>query len=109
MEPFSGEKWSPTADVCAFSFLLFEIAVGRPAIPPVGGAGELAVPARVPPFVSRMIEDGRSPESQSRLSFVDIVKRLKEDRFEIVPGVDSEEVSAFVARVESAEQSGNWE
>jgi hypothetical protein len=26
-----------------------------------------------------------------------------------VAGVDSEEVSAFVARVESAEQSGHWE
>jgi serine/threonine protein kinase len=47
VELFSAEKWAPTADVCAFSFLLFEIAVDRPAIPPVGVAGELAVPARV--------------------------------------------------------------
>jgi hypothetical protein len=109
VEPFSGEKWSPTADVCAFSFLLFEIAVGRPAVPRIGAAGELPVPARVPEFVSRMVEDGRSPESQCRRSFVDIVERLKQNGFEIVAGVDSEEVSAFVARVESAEQSGNWE
>jgi ribosomal protein L6P/L9E len=69
----------------------------------------LALPARVPEFVSRIIEDGRSRESQCRLSFVDIVERLKENRFAIVAGVDSEEVSAFAARVESAEQSGNWE
>jgi hypothetical protein len=29
-------------------------------------------------------------------------------QFEILAGVDSEEVSAFVARVESAEQPENW-
>jgi hypothetical protein len=94
---FSGEKWSPTADGCASAFLLVEIAISGP-----GGVS-------VPEFVSRMIEDGRSPDPQSRRLFVDIVERLKESRFEIVAGVDSEDVSAFVARVESAEQSGNWE
>jgi hypothetical protein len=56
-----------------------------------------------------MIEEGRSPESQRGLSFVDVVERLKENRFEIVAGVDSEEVAAFVAWVESVEQSGKWE
>jgi hypothetical protein len=54
-----------------------------------------------------MIEDVRLPESQSRVSFVDIVRRLKENRFGILAGVDAEEVSAFVARVESGEQSGH--
>jgi hypothetical protein len=39
----------------------------------------------------------------------DMVGRLKANRFGIVSGVDAEEVSAFVARVESAEQSGHWE
>jgi serine/threonine protein kinase len=109
VEPFSGEKWSLTADVSAFASLLFEIAVCRPVIPPIGAAGELPVPARVPEFVLQMIEEGRSPESPCGLSFVDIVERLKENRFAIVAGVDSEEVSTFVARIESAEQSGNWE
>jgi hypothetical protein len=56
-----------------------------------------------------MIEDGRSPESQRRPSFADIVARLKENRFQIMAGVDSEEVSAFVSWVELAEQSGKWE
>jgi serine/threonine protein kinase len=105
VESFSGEKWAPTADVCAFSFLLFEIAVHRRAVPPVGPAGELAVPARVPAFVSRMIEDARSPELNNRLSFLDIVKVLKTNHFGIVAGVDSEEVTAFVDRVELAEQT----
>jgi hypothetical protein len=105
VEPFSGKTWRPTADVCAPASLLFEIAVGRAAIPPIGAAGALPIPAGVPVFVPRMIEDGRSPESQHRLSFLDIIERLKRNRFAIVAGVDLEEVSAFVARAESAVRS----
>jgi serine/threonine protein kinase len=103
VESFSGEKWTPTADVWAFASLLSEIAIGAARALPV------PVPARVPLFFLRMITDGRLPESRCRLSFADILGRLKVIRFEIVAGVDSEEVSAFVARVESAEQSGHWE
>jgi hypothetical protein len=109
MEPFSDEKWTRTAAIWAFGSLLVEIAVGCAAIPPIGAAGALAVPVGVPEFVSQMIEDGRSRESQCRLSFVDIVERLKENRFAFVADVDSDAVSAFVARVESAQQSGHWE
>jgi hypothetical protein len=43
------------------------------------------------------------PETQCGLSFVDVVDRLKENGFENVSGVDSEEVAAFFALVESAE------
>jgi hypothetical protein len=56
-----------------------------------------------------MIEDVRLPESHCRLSFVDMVRRLKEIDFGIVAGVDAEEVSSFAPRLESAEQSGHWE
>jgi hypothetical protein len=52
-----------------------------------------------------MIEDGRSPESARRLSFAEIVARLKANRFEIMSGVDSDEVLAFVGRIESFEQA----
>jgi hypothetical protein len=50
-----------------------------------------------------MVEEGRSPEFPPRRSFVDIVERLKEDSFQIMAGVDSEEVWAFARQVESAE------
>jgi hypothetical protein len=60
-------------------------------------------------FVSRIIEDGRSLESACRLSFAEIVAQLKANRFEIMAGVDSDEVSAFVSRVESLEQAGERE
>jgi serine/threonine protein kinase len=54
----SGE-WEP------FWFRLFEIAVGRPAIlPPYRCSGGVSRPSGVPDFVSRMIEEARSPESQ---------------------------------------------
>jgi hypothetical protein len=45
----------------------------------------------------------------SSVLFLNEVVLFLKNRFAIVAGVDSEEVSAFVARVESAEQSGNWE
>jgi hypothetical protein len=56
-----------------------------------------------------MIKDGRSPESARSLSFAAIVESLKENRFEITAGVDSDAVSAFVSWVESSEQSGERE
>jgi hypothetical protein len=99
----------PGADVRALPSLFSEIAVVRPAIPPIRAAGELSVPADVPEFVSQMIKEARSPESQCCRSFVDIVERPKQNPFEIVVGVDSDEISAFVAQVQSAEQSDHWE
>jgi hypothetical protein len=88
-------------DLSAFASLLSEIAIGA--------AGGSPVPGGIPEFVSRMTDEGRSAEFPPRLSFVDIVARLEKNRFQILAGVDSEEVSAFVAWVESAEQSGKWE
>jgi serine/threonine protein kinase len=105
VEPFSGEGWAPTADVSAFVSLLCEIVVGSYTAPPIGAAGSPPLSAAVPAFVWRMIEDGRSPKSVRRLSFVDIVNHVKENGFQITAGVDSDEVSAFVSWVESLEQA----
>jgi hypothetical protein len=92
-----------------FVSLLFEIAVGRsdaePEAAPIGAAGSPPVPAAVPAFVLRMIADGRSPESARRLSFVEIVAWLKDNRFKIAAGVNADEVSSFVSWVESLEQA----
>jgi hypothetical protein len=107
VEPFSSEKWTPTVDVWGVASLLSEIAIGAAGVLPV--PFPFPVPASVPLFVSRMVEDVRLPKSQCHRWFVDFVRRLKENRFAIVSGVDAEEVSAFVARVESAEQSGHRE
>jgi hypothetical protein len=53
----------------------------------------------------QIIKDGQSPKLNGDLSFAEIVARLKANRFEIMASVDSDEVSAFVSRVESSEQS----
>jgi hypothetical protein len=97
VEPCSGEGWSPTADFSACASLFLEIVVGRPAISLVVAAGGPSVPAGIPEFVSWMIEDGRSPESRHVLSFVGIVELLKENRFQILTDVDSEEMVASVS------------
>jgi hypothetical protein len=104
---FSGEGWSPRADVSAFAMLLFEIVAGRPwSSPPPSAANtdgdrEVLLPPGVPSFVSEMIEGGLRPMAGEKLSFIEIFETLKKNGFGIVAGVDSEEVSAFVRRVES--------
>jgi hypothetical protein len=103
VEPFSGEEWAPTADISAFASLLFEIAVGGTDTPPIGAAGGPPFTEAVPALVLRMIDDGRSSKSACSLSFAAIVESLKENCFEIMAGVDSDEVSAFVSLVKSAD------
>jgi serine/threonine protein kinase len=105
-EPFSGDRWSQAPDVSAFALSLSDIVVDCPATLPIGGAGGQPLSATVPAFVSRMIEDGGPRKSKFGLSFAEIVARRKENRFEIIAGVDSYVVSAFVSWVESLEQGG---
>jgi hypothetical protein len=105
VKPFSGQEWAPTADVSAFASLLFEIAVRGTVTPAIGAAVGASFPAPVPAFVSRIIEQGRSPKLNGGLWFAKIVAWLEENRFKIMAGVDSDEVSAFVGRVKSFEQS----
>jgi hypothetical protein len=93
-------------DVSAFVSFRFKAAVNRTVTPPIGAAGVPPFPAAFPAFVSRMIEDGRSPESARSLSFAEIVAGMKANRFEIMADVDSGEVSAFVSRVASGSKAG---
>jgi serine/threonine protein kinase len=101
-ESFSGEGWSPAADVSAFASLLFEIAVGRPEVQP--GAAP-----RIPGFVSVIIEGGRLPSRTAVRSFADLLHSLRGNGFAILTGVDSTEVCAFVELVESSEQGAKNE
>jgi hypothetical protein len=52
-----------------------------------------------------MTEEGRSRESQLRLSFANLLECLSENDFQIMARVDLKEVPAFVEWVESAQQS----
>jgi hypothetical protein len=84
-------------DIQAFALILFEIVVR-------GSATSAAfIPASIPNFVAKIIKLGLYRTSVKRPSFNDIFEILKENNFRIEDGVDSEEVSAFVSWVESAE------
>jgi serine/threonine protein kinase len=94
---FSGERWTPKRDIQAFASILFELVFGHPP------QGEASIPTGIPEFVSKIIKSGLSPLSGTRYSFHTILEILKQNHFEILDGVDSAEVSAFVNWVESAE------
>jgi hypothetical protein len=107
VEPFSGEEWDPKVDVSAFAFLLFEIVFGCHSTSFDDVMENLPLNHGVPNSVLEIIEEGRSPKSNRDLSsFIDIIRNLKGDHFEIMTGVDSDEVSAFVDEVESFEVTG---
>jgi serine/threonine protein kinase len=93
---FSGEDWSPAADVRAFAELLSRIVIGD-------SAEESGSSLSVPGFVFEMIERGQSLDSRAMLSFVDIFETLKNNDFRIVEGVDSTEVSTYVRWIELSE------
>jgi hypothetical protein len=108
---FSGEGWSPQADVSAFAMLLFEIVTGSlsPLLRAAKTDEEVILPPDIPAFVSEIIKGGLRPIAVGELSFIGICESLKANDFRIVAGVDSDEVSAFINRVESAAQSGESE
>jgi hypothetical protein len=57
----------------------------------------------VPTFVSKIIEQGQSLDSNAKLSFADIFETLKNNDFRILEGVDPKEVLNFVSGTEFTE------
>jgi hypothetical protein len=84
-------------DIQAFALILFEIVVGG------SPTGVESIPWYIPDFVAEIIKLGLYRTSDKRYSFDDIFGILKQNNFRIHNDVDSEEVSAFVSWVESAE------
>jgi hypothetical protein len=93
----SGEGLRRARDIQAFALILLKIVVGESA------TGAASIPASVPDFVTKIIKLGLDRTSDEGYSFDDIFEILKKNNFQIEDGVDSEEVSAFVSWVESAE------
>jgi serine/threonine protein kinase len=105
MGGFYGEEWTRKGDVRGFALILFEIIVGHLATESEAANEITTLPLEVPMFVSEIIREELSSNSKSGKSFGDIFDILKQNKFQIVRGVDSAEVSMFVNRVELAEQS----
>jgi hypothetical protein len=102
---FYGEGWTPKEDVRGFAMILFEIAVGRLVNEAEAANLREIHLLDVPEFISEIIREELSPNSGSKKSFLDIFNILKRNEFRIFNGVNSDEVSEFVNRVELAEQS----
>jgi serine/threonine protein kinase len=94
---FSGENWRPDADIRGFADLLSQIVIG-------GSSEESRSSQSILPFVLKMIEEGQSEDSKVKVSFVDIFETLKTEGFELLEGVDSNEVSNFVSWIELSEE-----
>jgi hypothetical protein len=93
---FSGESWTPKADIQAFTRILSEIVVGSSAEQGCGRSG-------IPSFIYEMIEGGEYADRKSIESFPGILNILKQHNFKIMEGVDVEEVSRFVRWIEWSE------
>jgi hypothetical protein len=93
---FSGESWTPTIDIRAFTKLLSEILVGAPGEQGCDSSG-------IPAFVLEIIANGESADLKAVKSLSDILKILKLHNFTIIEGVDVEEVSNFVKWIEKSE------
>jgi hypothetical protein len=63
------------------------------------------LPPGVPGFVSEIIKEWLQTSAGKWLSFINIFETLKKNSFRIMAGVDFEEVSTFVHRVESTWQA----
>jgi hypothetical protein len=109
--PFSDGGEKIRADLFAFSILAFEILVGRPCPRPLTSKWDLKFPPEADRRVFKMMEEA----VWGTASFIDIFGILRNQffmpsgDFQIVDGVDSAEVCAFVNWVESAEEPAEWE
>jgi hypothetical protein len=93
---FSGDSWTPTIDIRAFTRILSEIVVGA-------SAEQGCDRSNIPSFVSEIIANGESSDLKAIKSLSDILKMLKLHNFKIMEGVDVEEVSNFVKWIEKSE------
>jgi serine/threonine protein kinase len=86
---FSGDRWTPTVDIRGFTRILSEILIGASAEQGCGSSG-------IPSFVFEIMENGESADLKAVQSLSDILKMLKLHNFQIIEGVDVEEVSNFM-------------
>jgi serine/threonine protein kinase len=102
----SEDEYTNKVDVFSFAMILYEMLVGKKAFAdslapdqvmmgiPQGKRGE--IPDKVLPFTKSLIKRCWAKEIDDRWSFQEILVELKQDQYEIVDAVDSDEVEKFV-------------
>jgi serine/threonine protein kinase len=104
----------PENDIFSFGLILYELMVGEPVFPKsmihqdvmgklVLGNWEPNIPSSVHPRTRDLIRDCWAVNFLERLSFNEILDRLKEMRFKLSPKVNSSKVTAFVKEIQEWE------
>jgi hypothetical protein len=107
-------RCSQMSDVFSFGLILYEVLTGQPVfskeLMPIQIACMVAVNHELPdipkfilPFAREHITDCWAKEPGDRPSFDELVDRLKEMKFKVMPNVSSWNLSAFVKGIEEWE------
>jgi serine/threonine protein kinase len=107
-------RYSQRSDVFSFRLILYELLTGQPVfskeLTPLEIAFKVAVKYALPdipkfvlPSARELITECWAKEPGDRPSFNEIVDRLKELKFKVMPNVNSWKLSAFVKEIEGWE------